>query len=71
MYIKIENRQENTARVIEYPFNVLQFLKINLLWSGIYRAESVGVNTYNVYCKLDGSHVYTVSKARKSDSVTE
>ena len=71
MKIKIENHQENTTRVIEYPFNVLQFLKINLLWLGIYRAESIGVNAYNVYCKLDGSRAYTVSKAKKSDPVTE
>lgn len=71
MKIKIENHQENTVRVIEYPLTLLQFVKIHFAAFGFYRIEKTGANVYNVYCKFDGAHIYTVSKAGARDAVTE
>lgn len=71
MKIKITNHQENTTRVIEYPFTLLQFIKIHWGAWGFYRIEKAAANVYNVYCKLDGAHVYTACKAGAREPVTE
>lgn len=72
MKIKLENHSENTTRVIDYPFTVLQFVNINFaMWGAIYGIEKTGTNKYEIYNGFDGAHIYTVSKARKSDPVTE
>lgn len=72
MKIKIENRQENTVRVIEYPLTLLQFVKIHFTaFGGIYGIEKTGANKYEIYDGFDGAHVYTVSKAGARDAVTE
>lgn len=72
MKIKIENHKENTTRVIEYPLTLLQFVKINFaMWGAIYGIEKAGANKYEIFNGFDGEHIYTVSKARKNDPVTE
>ena len=67
MYIKIENHAENTARVIDYPGTVLQFVKIHFLFFGFYRIEKAGSNKYLIYDKFENKHVNTISKANKGD----
>ena len=71
MKIKIIDHAENTARVIEYPFTVSQFVKIHWGAWAYYRIEKAGPTTYNIFSGFDDSHLYTVSKARASDPVTE
>ena len=63
MKIKLENHQDGSVNVREYPFTVAQFIKIHFGAWGFYRIEKAAVNVYNVFCKFDGAHVYTVSKA--------
>ena len=67
MYIKIENHQENTIRVIDYPGTVLQFVKIHFLFFGFYRVEKAGSNKYLIFDKFENKHVDTITKARKGD----
>lgn len=70
MYIKIEDHSPvsgQPVRVIDYPGTILQFVKIHFLFFGFYRVEKAGTNKYMIYYKLDGQHVYTVSKAKKED----
>lgn len=67
MYIKIQNHQENTTRVIDYPGTVLQFVKIHFLFFGFYRVEKTGSNEYQIYDKFENKHVNTITKARKGD----
>ena len=67
MYIKIENHQENTTRVIDYPGTVLQFVKIHFLFFGFYRVEKAGSNKYLIFDKFENKHVNTITKARKGD----
>ena len=71
MKIKIEDHSENTTRVIDYPFTLLQFIKIHWGAWGFYRVEKISANAYNVFCKFDGAHVYTASKAGKNEPVTD
>lgn len=71
MKIKIENHTDGTTRVIEYPLTLLQFVKIHFCAFGIYRVEKTGTNSFNVFEKFDGAHVYTVSKAKNREPLTE
>ena len=71
MKIKIYDCAANTARVIEYPLTLLQFIKIHWGAWGFYRIEKAGANCYNIFSKFDGAHVYTACKAGKNEPVTE
>ena len=67
MFIKIENHDENTTRVIDYPGTVLQFVKIHFQFFGFYRIEKAGSNKYLIFDKFENKHVNTISKAKKED----
>lgn len=72
MKIKIVDHAKSETRVFEYPLTLAQFVKINFsMWGGIYGTEKTGANVYEVFDGFDGCLIYTVSKARKSDPVTE
>lgn len=72
MKIKIHDHEKNVARVIEYPLTLHAFIQINFATFGpIYGIEKTGANTYAIYNGFDGDLIYTVSKARKNDPVTE
>lgn len=70
MKIKIVDHPENKTRVIDYPLTLLQFVKIHFSAFGFYRIEKSSPSAYDIFCKFDGSHVCTVSKAAKNDVVT-
>ena len=71
MKIKIENHEESNVRIIEYPFSVLDFVNIHFVCFGIYRIAKHSAGVYHVFNAFDGSHIYTVSKARAADPVGE
>jgi hypothetical protein len=69
MKIKITDHVENTTRVIDYPFTLLQFVKIHFTaFGGIYGIEKTGANKYEIFERFDGAHIYTISKARKTEA---
>ena len=65
MKIKIENHENNTTRVIDYPGTILQFMKIHFCAWGFYKVVKTGAGAYAVYDKFTGAHVDTVTKAKK------
>ena len=72
MKIKIENHADGTTRVIEYRLTLLQFVKFHFcMFGAIYSVEKAGTNKYKIYDGFNGSHVYTVSKAKTLEPLTE
>ena len=67
MYIKIENHDDNTTRVIDYPGTVLQFVNIHFTSFGFYRALFIRRDCFQVYDKFANQHLYTITKAKKED----
>ena len=67
MKIKIENHDDGTTRVIDYPGTVLQFMKIHFCAWGFYQVIRTGADSYRVIDKFSGAHVNTISKAKKGD----
>lgn len=67
MFIKIENHDDNTTRVIDYPGTILQFVKIHFCFFGFYKVEKAGGNKYLISDKFANKHLYTITKAKKED----
>ena len=71
MLIKIENHDENTTRIIDYPGTVNQFVQIHFLFFGFYKVVKTGRDKYEIYNKFDNVHCNTISKAKKGDIKNE
>lgn len=67
MYIKIENHNENTSRVIDYPGSITLFIALHYGAWGFYKVLKAGANHYKIIDKFSGEHLHTVTKAKKGD----
>ena len=67
MKIKIENHENNTTRVIDYPETVLFFVKVHYLSWGFYKVLKAGRDHFEIYDAFTGQHVDTVTKAKQGD----
>jgi hypothetical protein len=65
MYIKIENHQENTIRIIDYPADISTFLWAHSF--GIYSIIKVKPGTYQFMDRFTGEIVNTISKPGKRE----
>ena len=70
MKIKIEYHDQGTYSVREYPYTLLQFVKIHWGAWGFYRIEKTGTNEFKIYDKFDGILRYTASRAGKNEPLT-
>ena len=67
MYIKIENYENNTTRVIDYPGTIKLFLGLHFGAWGFYSVTKAAKDVYHVTNKFDGVLLHTISKAKKRD----
>ena len=69
MKIKIENHNENAARVFDYPGTITQFIKIHFGAWGFYKVIKAGADVFQIFDVFTGEHVHTVTKAKKGDAI--
>ena len=65
MYLKIENHQKNTTRIIDYPGDMSIFLAAHSF--GIFSIIKVKPGTYSFMDRFTGEIVETVSKPGKRE----
>lgn len=69
MKIKIENHNENAARVFEYPGTITQFIKIHFGVWGFYKVIKAAADRFEIIDVFTGEHVHTVTKAKKGNAI--
>jgi hypothetical protein len=70
MKIKIENHEDKTARVFDYPGTVTQFIKIHFGAWGFYKVSKTAPDHFEIIDAFTGEHLHTVTKAKKADALT-
>lgn len=65
MYIKIENHQENTTRIIDYPGDMSTFLWVHSF--GIYNIIKVKTGVYQFMDRFNKEISSTISKPGKRE----
>jgi hypothetical protein len=65
MYIKIENHNDDTTRVIDYPGDMTTFLWAHSL--GLYNIVKIKAGSYQLVSRFDGAPFITVSKPGKRE----
>lgn len=65
MYIKIENHQENTTRIIDYPADMKTFLALHSF--GIFSVARAKTGVYYMVDRFTGEIVSTISKPGKRE----
>jgi hypothetical protein len=63
MKIKIHNYENSTTRVIEYPGNILLFIKVHYLSWGFYNVIKTGKSAFSVTDVFTGELIEDISKA--------
>lgn len=65
MYIKIENHQENTVKIIDYPGDMKTFLWAHSF--GVFNIAKIKTGTYQFIDRISKETFMTVSKPGKRE----